>query len=81
MQMLANNMVVIFCNIELYHTNTPYVLNLHNIICQLFLNKLKGKNPKYYLLSPIQITDPQNHKQKMIKSLSFEVLQCIIDSL
>lgn len=37
---LTNDRVVII--LQMYQTKTPYTLNLHNVKCQLYLNKVGG---------------------------------------
>ena len=39
MELLPDANMVIFFNIEMFKINTLYTINLHNIICQLYLNK------------------------------------------
>ena len=44
MEVLANTTLVIFCNICVYQIDMLYNLKLHNVIYQLYHNKM-GKNP------------------------------------
>lgn len=34
---------VTFCNIDMYQILTVYRLNLHNVTCQLHINKSRGR--------------------------------------
>ena len=46
MQVLTNPTVVIILQYINDQINTLYILNLHNVICQLYFNKVGGAGSK-----------------------------------
>lgn len=56
--MLTNFIVVIFHNIYMYQVILLYILNLHNGVCQLYLNKA-GKTKNYMLISLLSTDETQ----------------------
>ena len=52
-EMLADTMMVITLRSKLYQINTLYTLNLHNVTCQLYLNKINKQAKKRFASSAV----------------------------